>query len=414
MSGLEEKPWETENWFVSLYNFLPEVRRKFRLPEKVIFHDVTLRDGEQQAGIVFRKDEKLKIARMLDEIGVPRIEAGMPAVSREDAEAVKAIAKEGLNAKVFAFSRCMKEDVDRALACDVDGVIMEIPSSDHLIRYGYGWTVEKAIELSVEATRYAHDHGLYVAFFTIDSTRARFETFWSIVESVAKEGWMDSYVLVDTFGVCIPEAISYLVSEVKKRTDKPIELHLHNDFGLAVASSIAGLMAGAEVVHTTVNGIGERCGNAALEEVAAALEILYGVKTGIKFDKLRKLSKFVEEASKVPVPPQKPIVGSNIFTTESGIVAGWWSNVSAVNKPLEVFPINPKFLGVEGVKIGLGKKSGRANIIYRLKELGLKIPPEEDIVKILEKVKVTSEEKKRLLTDEEFISIVKSVSTFNS
>jgi len=406
---LEEKPWETENWFVSLYNFLPEVRRKFKLPEKVIFHDITLRDGEQQAGIVFRKDEKLRIARMLDEIGVPRIEAGMPSVSKEDAEAVKAIANEGLSAEVFAFSRCMKEDVDNALACDVDGVIMEIPSSDHLIKYGYGWTVEKAIDLSVEATSYAHEHGLYVAFFTIDSTRARFETFWNIVDSVAKEGWMDSYVLVDTFGVCTPEAISYLVGEVKKRTHKPIEVHLHNDFGLAVANSIAGLMAGAEVVHTTVNGIGERSGNAALEEVAATLEILYGVRTGIKFDKLRKLSKLVEEASKVPVPPQKPIVGSITFTTESGIIAGWWDKASAANKPLEVFPLNPNFLGVDGVKIGLGKKSGRANIIYRLKELRLQIPPEEKIVKILEKVKVTSEEKKRLLTDDEFIAIVKSI-----
>ena len=406
---MEEKPWETENWFVSLYNFLPEVRRKFKLPEKVIFHDITLRDGEQQAGIVFRKDEKLRIARMLDEIGVPRIEAGMPSVSKEDAEAVKAIANEGLSAEVFAFSRCMKEDVDNALACDVDGVIMEIPSSDHLIKYGYGWTVEKAIDLSVEATSYAHEHGLYVAFFTIDSTRARFETFWNIVDSVAKEGWMDSYVLVDTFGVCTPEAISYLVGEVKKRTHKPIEVHLHNDFGLAVANSIAGLMAGAEVVHTTVNGIGERSGNAALEEVAATLEILYGVRTGIKFDKLRKLSKLVEEASKVPVPPQKPIVGSITFTTESGIIAGWWDKASAANKPLEVFPLNPNFLGVDGVKIGLGKKSGRANIIYRLKELRLQIPPEEKIVKILEKVKVTSEEKKRLLTDDEFIAIVKSI-----
>ena len=170
--NVKQNTWETENWFVSPYNYLNEVKGKFKLPKKVVFHDITLRDGEQQAGIILRKDDKIKIARMLDEAGVSRIEAGMPAVSKEDGEAVKAIAHERLSAKVFSFARCMKRDVDLALACDVDGVIMEIPSSDHLLKYAYGWTVKKAINLSVEATRYAGEHGLHVAFFTIDSTRA--------------------------------------------------------------------------------------------------------------------------------------------------------------------------------------------------------------------------------------------------
>ena len=163
--------YKTENWFVSLYNFIDEVRREFNPPKRVIFHDITLRDGEQQAGIIFRKDEKIEIARLLDEVGVQRIEAGMPAVSPEDMEAIKAIVKEGLNAKIFCFARCMKRDVDLAVECGVDGVVMEIPSSDHLIKYAYGWPIEKAINLSVEATEYAHEHGLHVAFFTIDSTR---------------------------------------------------------------------------------------------------------------------------------------------------------------------------------------------------------------------------------------------------
>jgi isopropylmalate/homocitrate/citramalate synthase len=406
---MEKGTWETENWFVSPYNYLDDLKGRLKLPEKVTFHDITLRDGEQQAGIIFRKDDKIKIARMLDEVGVSRIEAGMPAVSKEDAKAVKAIAHEGLSAKIFAFARCMKKDVDNALACDVDGVIMEIPSSDHLLKYAYGWTVEKAINLSVEATKYAAEHGLHVAFFTIDSTRANFDTFWGIIDSVATKGHMDSYVLVDTFGVCSPEATSYLVREVKKRTDKPVEMHCHNDFGLAVANSLAGIMAGAEVIHTTVNAIGERSGNAALEEIAAALEVLYEVKTGVEFKKLRRLSKLVEEASKVPMPPHKPIVGDNAFITESGIIAGWWERASKLGKPLEVFPFNPEFLGFDKVTIALGKGSGRASIIYRLKALGLRIPPQEKIDQILEKVKVLSEEKKRLLTDEEFKSIVKEL-----
>jgi len=408
MRNMDEGYWKNEKWFVSHYNFLDEVLGKLKLSERVSFHDITLRDGEQQAGVIFRKDDKIKVARMLDETGVSRIEAGMPAVSKDDMEAVKAIAREGLSAKVFSFARCMKRDVDLALSCDVDGVIMEIPSSDHLLEYAYGWTVEKAINLSVEATGYAGEHGLHVAFFTIDSTRAKFDTFWNIIESVATMGHMDSYVLVDTFGVCSPEATSYLVREVKKRTDKPIEMHCHNDFGLAVANSLAGVIAGAEIVHTTVNAIGERSGNAALEETAAALELLYGVKTGIKFGKLRGLSKLVEEVSLVKLPPHKPIVGDNAFTTESGIIAGWWDRAKDV-KPLEVFPFNPEFLGYDKVKIALGKGSGKASIVYRLKELGLKIPVEEKIDQILEKVKVFSEEKKRLLTDKEFLSIVREV-----
>jgi isopropylmalate/homocitrate/citramalate synthase len=406
---MKRKLSQNENWFVSFYNFLDEVRRKVKPIKKVSFHDVTLRDGEQQAGIIFRKDDKIKIARMLDEAGISRIEAGMPAVSKEDMDAVTAIAHEGLSAKVFSFARCMKKDIDLALACDVDGVVMEIPSSDHLLKYGYGWAVEKAIDLSVEATKYAAEHGLHVAFFTIDSTRAKFDTFWSIIDSVASKGHMDSYVLVDTFGVCSPEATSYLVKEVKKRIDKPIEIHCHNDFGLAVANTIAGIMAGAEIVHTTVNAIGERSGNASFEEVAASLEVLYGVKTGVNFKKLRLLSKLVEELSSIKMPPQKPIVGDKIFTTESGIIAGWWDRASKAKRPLEVFPFSPNFLGFDEVKIALGKGSGRPSIIYRLKELGLRIPFEEKIVQILEKVKLLSEEKKRLLTDEEFKSIIKEI-----
>jgi len=403
------EPGQTENWFVSLYNFLDKVKKTDKTVGKLEFHDVTLRDGEQQAGIIFRKDDKIRIARKLDEVGVSRIEAGMPVVSKEDKLAVKAIANEGLSARIFAFSRCMKRDVDLALDCDVDGVMMEIPSSDHLLEHAYGWTLDKAVDLSVEATKYAEEHGLYVAFFTIDSTRAKFETFWNIIENVAKKGHMDSYVLVDTFGVCTPEATSYLVNEVKKRIDKPIEIHFHNDFGLGVINSIAGVLAGAEVVHTTINAIGERSGNAAFEEVAASLEMLYGIKTRINFNKLKELSKIVEDASQIKMPPQKPIVGDKIFTTESGIIAGWWGRASKANRPLEVFPINPYFLGYDKVKIVLGKGSGGDSIIYKMNELGLKIPPEEKIVQILEDVKTLSEEKRRLLTDEEFKTILNKI-----
>ncbi len=404
--------YRTPEYFVSFYNYLPEVRKEFpNLPRSVQFHDITLRDGEQQPNVIFRKDEKIKIARKLDEAGVDRIEAGMPGVSLQDQLAVSSIAHLGLESKIYSFSRCLKSDVDLALKCDVDGIMMEVPSSDHLIKYGYGWTEERALKSSIEATQYAHDHGLKVTFFTIDSTRASFDIFWRLVNAVAMEGFMDALTLVDTFGVASPQAISYFVRKVKEKigTKSPLEIHVHNDFGLAVANTIAAVMEGVDVVHTTVNGIGERSGNASTEEVAFALKLLYAVDSMIKFDKLRSLSKLVQELSMIKAPPQKPITGDNLFTTESGIIAGWWARLEELNMPLEMFPFLPTFAGHDPeVKVVLGKKSGKDSITFKAKKMGINIP-EAKVESVLVRVKEASEEKKRILTDDEFLSILREL-----
>jgi len=406
--GKQAETWKTPYWFVSHYNYGKQARRGLRLPKRVRVHDITLRDGEQQAGIVIRKEEKIKVARALSEAGVDRIEAGMPAVSKEDAEAVKAIAHDGLDSKVFAFARCAKSDVDLGLRADVDGLVMEVPSSDHIIKYAYGWPEQKAIDLSVEATAYAHQHGLYVTFFTIDSSRASFKACWKLVNAVATRGHMDSLAVVDTFGVCSPQGFAQLVRAIKERVRKPVEVHCHNDFGLAVANTISGVAEGAEVIHTTVNAIGERMGNASLEQTVMALQLLYGVGSGIKLDKLRGLSKLVEQVTGQKVPVNAPIVGDNVFKTESGIISGWWSRVEAQDMPLEIFPFVPELVGHERVEILLGKKSGRDSIYYVAKKLGLTIP-ESAVEEILQKVKTTSEANKRALAQEEFLQIVRSV-----
>lgn len=389
-----------EGYFVSHYNFADDVLAQLsKMPKKVHVHDVTLRDGEQQAGVVFRKDEKIEIARALDEAGVDRIEAGLPAVSPEDFEAIKHISKLGLQAKVFAFARCLRNDVDLALKCDVQGVVMEIPSSDHLLRRAYKWDEERAIKLAVDATSYAHDHGLYVAFFTIDSTRAPFETAWRLINSVATQGHMDSLVLVDTFGVCSPHAISHFVKLFKSRVDKPLEIHVHNDFGLAVANTISAVIEGAETVHVSVNGIGERTGNASLEQTVMALKFLYGTELNVKTHKLKKLSALVEEFSRVKLEPQHPVVGDRIFMIESGIVAGWWANVEN-EYPNEVFPFMPKLVGHSDVRIVVGKKSGRDSLAYKLKKLGAEVNP-DNLDNLLSVVKAKSMLVKRELTDSE-------------
>lgn len=401
-----KEPWKSKDWFVSPYNFNSQARMGIKFPKKIGFYDVTLRDGEQQANLVFRRKDKVDIARLLDEAGVDTIEAGMPTVSEEDADAIKTIAGLELSAKIFCLARCMKRDVDMALRCDVDGVQMEIPTSDTLLKNAYGWSTQKAIDLTVENTSYAHEHGLHVSFFTMDSTRAPFQTFWKIIDTVATKGHMDALTVVDTFGVASPIGIRYFVRKLKERTRKPIEVHCHNTFGLAVANSLAAVEAGAQVVHTSVNGISEGSGAAALEEIAMAARCLYGIESNIRFDRLTPPSKLVQERSGVVMPAHKPIVGDGIFTAESGIVLGWWSRIRDLNlSPLEIFAFLPEFVGAQSQKMVVGKKSGRDSITYKLRELGLDAT-EEKIDEILMRVKKTGIELKRALTDEEFISIV--------
>jgi len=392
---------------VSFYNYEKEVLGNVTVPNKVYIHDVTLRDGEQQAGIVFKKEEKLEIAKVLMEAGVDRIEAGMPTVYEKDFEAVKEIASLKTGSLVYSFARCMRNDVDFALKCDVDGVVMEIPSSEHLIKLGYGWDVNKAIDLSIDATNYAHEHGLKVTFFTIDATRAPFETFWKIIEGVIKEGYMDSLTLADTFGVLNPHAAYYFIRRIKEKVNKPIEIHAHNDFGLGVANSIFAVLGGASTVHVSVTGIGERSGNAALEEVVMALKCLYNIETSVDTTKLRKVAQIVRKYSRINYTPQKAIVGDGLFTVESGILVAWWKRLEKTNEPLEMFPFLPEMVGHEPVKIILGKKSGLDSILYKVEKLNLNLD-EKISLNLLKKVKDLSYLRKGPIDDEEFKIISQS------
>jgi len=395
--------WKSEDYWVSHYNF----RKTLELP-KVRFHDTTFRDGEQQPGVVFTSDEKLKIGTMMSEIGIDRIEGGMPLVSEDDKKAVKMLANAGLDAEIFAFTRCMKEDVETSVACDVDGVIMEVPSSGHLIGDAYEWSEEKAKQLAVEATAYAHDHGLYVSFFCIDLSRADAEWALDIIGAVAEEGHMDALNVVDTFGALSPEGMAELVMMLKNAFRVPIEVHTHNDFGLAVANTIAAVKAGAEVVHTTVNGLGERSGNASFEETAMCLKVLYGQEIDLDFSRFKELSDAVEKASGVKKAPNKPIVGNELFSIESGIVAGWWKTLEKKNRALTMFPYHWTLVGQDPPRIVLGKKSGLASVLYWAEKLGIALS-EEEARKILIEVKNTSIRKKGLLTEKEFKAIVEKV-----
>ncbi|MFZ4440656.1 MAG: LeuA family protein [Syntrophales bacterium] len=400
-------PWKTDDWFVSPWNYVDEVTKGFNPPKKVRIHDVTLRDGEQQAGIIYTKDDKVRIAEKLAEAGVHRIETGMPAVSPMDEAAIREIVKRNLGPEIFCFSRCIVDDVKRAADCGVSGVVIEIPVSAHMVDQAYRWPLEKAIDLSIKATACAKEQGLYTVFFTIDGTRADMGFLLNLVDRVATEGHMDAFTLVDTFGVLHPQAASYFTRKVKERVSKPVEVHFHSDFGMGVANTIMAVLSGAEVIHSTVGGIGERCGNAPMEETAMALLTMYGIDVGINFSKINELSKLVMELSGLEVPPQRPFVGEKAYTVESGIVTGWYRNAYKEH-PTTVFPVRPEFVGHAAPEIIMGKKSGVDNIIVWAEKLGLEIA-EEKRLDILNRIKRRSHDLKRVLTEREFGEIVAQV-----
>ena len=404
-----KQPWKTDDWFVSPWNFADEVRKDFKFAPKIKVHDITLRDGEQQAGIEFNKDDKVAIAEALAEAGVHRIEAGMPAVSPSDEAAIKEIVKRNLGPQIFAFSRCMVDDVKRAVDTGVTGVVMEVPSSQHIIEKAYRWPLEKAIETSIKSTAYAHEHGLEVVFFPIDFTRSDIRWVLDLITRVANEGHMDALALVDTFGVTSPHAMQYLVRQVKSRIDKRLEAHFHMDFGLGVANTIMALAEGVEVMHTTVLGIGERAGNTPMEETVMALRTMYGIDIGLDYTKLTKLAKLVQKRSGIAVPWNKPVVGDMLYNVESGIITSWLKNCGHADAT-EVFPYRWEVVGQKPAESVMGKGSGLDSVKLWLEEEHM-TATEDEVAKILSVVKSVSLQNKRLLTKAEFREIAEDIVT---
>ena len=280
----------------------------------------------------------------------------------------------------------------------------EVPSSEHIIKYAYKWPLEKAIELSIESTRFAHEQGLEVVFFPIDFTRAEMNWVLDLILRVANEGHMDALALVDTFGVLSPHAIQYLVRSVKARINKRLEAHFHMDYGMGVANTIMALAEGVEVVHSTVLGIGERAGNTPMEETAMALLTLYGIDTGLKYNKFTSLAKLVQQLSGHAVASNRPVVGDALFQIESGIIASWFQNCGE-EYATELFPFHWDVVGQAPARVVYGKGSGIDSVKNGLRTLGVPFT-EEEAMKVVVAVKEFSLRNKRLLTEAEFRSVV--------
>jgi len=363
-----------------------------RLGGAVGLYDTTLRDGEQTVGVVLDSGQKLEIARLLDELGIDRIEAGFPRVSEDDWRAVELISEAGLRSEIWGFSRAVPADLEALVELGVQASVIESPISD-LKLDAIGVSRETMLERITAAMQFAAGHGIRAAFFGVDSTRAD-PVFFEQVYRSAVEAGAKEVAVVDTLGIASPEAVADLVGRTLEWTGVPVHFHGHNDFGLATASAVAAVRAGASWIHGTINGMGERAGNANLAEVALALRALYGVESGLRLDRVRDVSERVRALSGYSLDPWKPVTGETLFRRESGAVA------SQFHDPPSIEPYSSDLVGAER-GIVLGKKSGLDSIRIKAAELGLDVP-EESRAELLAQVKALGARKRGLVTDEEF------------
>lgn len=394
-AGNHDKIW------VSELNARNEIRGAFAGRAPVRFYDTTLRDGEQTVGVVLSPQQKLEIARRLDALGVARIEGGFPRVAADDAEAIQLMLAARLRAEIWGFSRAVKADLDELLRLGVRATIVEAPTSDIKLR-AYGVTRDAILKRIEEALAHARAHGITVAFFAVDGTRTDLAFLRKVYETALAAGAAE-IVVVDTIGACGPEAVEYLVREVRSwiGPDVPLHFHGHNDFGLATASAIAAVRGGAQWIQGTINGMGERAGNADIGEIATALYCVYGMPVEMDLGKLREVSQLVAQESGYTLDAWKPVVGKNLFMRESGAVA------SQFRIPEAIEPFSAELVNARRA-IVLGKKSGLDSIVLKCAELGLTVP-EEKRAAVLASVKQRGIAKRALVSDDEFRSIVAEI-----
>lgn len=363
----------------------------------IILVDTTLRDGEQTAGVVFSNQEKIRIARMLDEIGIHQAEVGIPVMGGNEKAVLKKIAAQGLSISLMAWNRANIEDINHSLDCGVDAVAISISTSDIHIQYKLQSSREEVLEKMVKATEYAKKHGVYISVNAEDASRTDYDFLVKFARA-AKEAGADRLRYCDTVGVLEPFMTFEIISGLIEDTGVDVEMHTHNDFGMATANSLAGIKAGARYVGCTINGLGERAGNAALEEVAMALKFLFNKDQDIDTKLFREISEYVARASGRILPPGKPIVGDNMFRHESGIHA---AGVIQYPGTYEVF--SPEDVGLER-QIVIGKHSGSKALILKFKEFGISLSSDE-ATEMLPMVRRTTVEMKRPLFDKELIYI---------
>lgn len=364
--------------------------------KKLYIVDTTLRDGEQTAGVVFANKEKVRIAKMLCDLGVDQLEVGIPVMGGDEKEAIKSIVKANLSCSIMAWNRAVIGDIQQSLDCGVDAVAISISTSDIHIEHKLQTSREWVLENMIKAVEFAKSQGVYVSVNAEDASRSdmNFLIQWA---KAAKQAGADRIRYCDTIGILDPFTTYDNIKTLKEAAKIDIEMHTHNDFGMATANALAGVKAGATHVGVTVNGLGERAGNAALEEVVMALKIIQGIDLGFKTQNFREVSEYVAMASNRELPSWKAIVGTNMFAHESGIHVD-----GALKNPLTYEVFQPEEVGLER-QIVIGKHSGTASIKSKFsKQYGVELT-EEEAAALLAKVRTATVDLKRPLFDKELI-----------
>jgi len=397
MSSIDNLPAGfSEQWFVSWRNLENAKDPTFR------FHDVTLRDGEQQAGVMFTGDEKIAIATALAELGIDRIEGGMLAVSEEDRNTLKRLVQMNLGPEIWGITRSMREDVEQAISVGVHGVGIILLANDQYCRV-FGWSPEDALKKAIDSALQARDAGLQTTLLIADSSRMTQDRLQMMVEGATQSGHYDALALMDTFGALNPAGTRALVSATRKISNLEIEFHAHNDFGLGTANTLAALEAGAGVIHTSVLGLGERVGNASLEEVAMATSVLQNRPSHLQLQHLKKLTELVQRSARVSVSENKAITGSSYHRIESGGVATEYQRLKQAGEPVQwLFPFDPALVGSKDIELVLGKGSGVANVNAALSEAGLILDSSGTRI-LLEQIKRTAIERHDLLSRKDLV-----------
>lgn len=401
------KPWFNDSKWVSPMNFGENVLTE-EISKSVYIHDVTLRDGEQTTGLNWTEDERIEIALLLDKLGVKSIEVGMPIVSEDIVTATQKLSEMDLNSELVGFCRAINDDIDYAKKARLKKVIVEHAVNPYTNLYGYSADEDKVVDRVLTTIDYAHKNDMRVTFMGWDVTRAPLESVLRVYRRIFEAVPVESVVFTDSFGVATPMAIYNAIKEFKKNFTCPVEFHVHNEFGMAMGSVMAAVYAGVDGIHSAINGLGERTGNVATEEVIAALEILLNVPTNTNLLEVDKVTKRLEEITRIVIPPNKPVTGKKLFWLESGVVVQAKNRMEAVGINAAMTPYLPDVVGREPINVVLGGSSGKDNIKYYLDKLNIPYDEETfDYQGVLEKVKELSKEVRRNLTDEEFIEIVK-------
>lgn len=393
------------------YNHVSQVTGTFRLKQQILINDNSTREGEQASEVSLGAEGKLQVLRSLAEIGIPQAQCGYPGKSNTDREIVRRVRDEGINIRLEGIASVMfdnwRDEIDATIDSGVDVVGIQYPISDIRLRYVQRVDRAEALRHCVEVVRYARSRAPIIKFSGTDGLRADLGFVKELVGAVLDAG-ADRICLPDTSGAAMPAAVRYFVGEFTDTFPTvPLQVHFHNDFGLALANTLAAVEAGAQIVDVSINGLGERAGNASLDEVVVALKLFYGIDLGIRMEDLKALSESFAELAGVPVYQYKPLVGVNAFAHKlDQHVKGVLSN------PAVYEPVPPEMVGNRR-QIPVGKYTGKFALQYKLSQMGLSASDEE-MERIKAGVEAAAIKKRAALTDAELASVVSAVRSARS